>query len=156
MVAFPGNILYPDPGSPAGAGWRKCTGPIHLYTLLRMKTEQTRYRETLLVIVLGFSILFLITDRIWMLYVALGTGITGMLSMRLNGWIHHGWLFLGEKMGWVMSKVLLGALYIVILLPVSALARVSRKEIMNLKSPEKSGFHKRNHLYGPDDLENMW
>jgi len=121
-----------------------------------MKTEKTKYRETLLVIVLGFSILFLITNRNWMLYVALGTGIAGMLSMRLNGWIHHGWLFLGEKMGWVMSKVLLGALYIVILLPVSAMARISRKEIMNLNSPEKSGFHKRDQLYGPEDMKNMW
>lgn len=121
-----------------------------------MKTAQTRYRETLLVIVLGFSILFLITGRDWMLYVSIGSGVTGMLSLKLNKWIHHGWLFLGEKMGWLMSKIILGALYIVILLPVSALARISRKEIMNLKSPEKSGFHRRDHLFGPQDLENMW
>ncbi|MDX2432966.1 MAG: SxtJ family membrane protein [Bacteroides sp.] len=121
-----------------------------------MKTEQTRYRETLLVIVLGFSILYLITDREWMLYVALGTGIAGMISMKLNEWIHRAWFFLGEKMGWVVSKVILGALYIVILLPVSTLARISRKEIMNLKSPDKSGYHQRDHLYAPDDLENMW
>ena len=121
-----------------------------------MKTLQTRYRETLLVIVLGFSILFLVTERDWMLYVALGSGVAGMLSMKLNGWIHHGWLFIGEKMGWVMSKLILGALYIAILLPVSALARISRKEIMNLKSPEKSGFHRRDHQFKPEDLENMW
>ncbi len=121
-----------------------------------MKTENTKYRETLLVIVLGFSLLYLIMDREWMFYLSLGMGIVGMLSMKLNSWIHKGWLFLGEKMGWVMSKVLLGALYIVILLPVSFLAGLFRKEIMNLKSPEKSGFFRRDHEYVPGDLENMW
>lgn len=121
-----------------------------------MKTELTKYRETLLVIVLGFSLLYLILDREWMLYLALATGIMGMLSMKLNSWIHKGWFFLGEKMGWVVSKIILGALYIVILLPVSLLAGLFRKEIMNLKSPGKSGFHQRNHVYMAEDLENMW
>ncbi len=120
------------------------------------KTERYQYRETLLVIVLGFSLLYLVTDREWMLYLALGTGIAGMLSVRINRWIHHGWFFLGEKMGWVVSKLLLGILYIAILLPVSTLARLSRKEVMNLKSPEKSGYHPRDHQYVPEDLENMW
>jgi len=121
-----------------------------------MKTEKTKYRETLLVIVLGFSLLYLILEREWMFYLALGIGIAGMLSMKLNSWIHRGWFFLGEKMGWLVSKLVLGALFIIVLLPMSLLAALFRKEIMNLKSPEKSGFHRRDHNYAPRDLENMW
>jgi hypothetical protein len=59
--------------------------------------DKVKYRETLLVIVLGFSVLYLILGRNWMLYTALGLGIAGMLSAPLNRWIHMAWLFTGEK-----------------------------------------------------------
>jgi hypothetical protein len=118
--------------------------------------DRTRYRETLLVIVLGFSLLYLILDRNWMLYAALGLGIAGMLSIQVNRWIHMAWFFLGEKLGFVVSKVVLGALFFVVLIPMSMLARIFRKDIMNLRAPHKSGFHHRDHLYDPGDFENMW
>ncbi|MCP4310119.1 MAG: hypothetical protein GY790_02550 [Bacteroidetes bacterium] len=124
--------------------------------MMKAQTERSKYRETLLVIVLGFSLLYLILDREWMLYVALGTGIIGMLSMKLNQWIHQGWLFIGEKLGFVVNKLVMGALYVAILLPISMLARIFRKDVMHLKPSTKSGFHKRDHLYEPDDLENTW
>lgn len=118
--------------------------------------ERTKYRETLLVIVLGFSLLYLILDRNWMLYTALGLGISGMLSSDLNRWIHMAWFFIGEKMGFVVSKVVLGALFFSVLIPISLLARIFRKDIMNLRSPRKSSFHQRDHLFEPGDFENMW
>ena len=118
--------------------------------------EKVKYRETLLVIVLGFSLLYLILDRDWMLHTALGLGILGMLSVQMNRWIHVAWFFIGEKMGYVISKVVLGALYIAVLVPVSLLARIFRKDLMNLKSPHMSGFHQRDHLFDPGDFENMW
>ena len=118
--------------------------------------DRAKYRETLLVIVLGFSLLYLILDRNWMLYTAIGAGITGMLSVQLNRWIHMAWFFIGEKLGFVVSKVVLGALFFVVLLPMGLLSRLFRRDIMNLKSPGRSGFHQRDHLYDPEDLENMW
>lgn len=118
--------------------------------------DKVKYRETLLVIVLGFSVLYLILDRSWMLYTALGLGIAGMLSSHLNRWIHVAWFFIGEKIGFVVSKVLLGAVYFIVLIPMSMLARLFRKDIMNLKSSGSSGFHNRDQLYEPADLDNMW
>ena len=118
--------------------------------------EKIKYRETLLVIVLGFAILYLVLDREWMLYVALGAGIAGMISLTLNRWIHKAWFFLGEKLGFVVSKVILGTVFIVILLPLGLLSGIFRKDIMNLRSPGRNGYHQRDHLYQPGDLENMW
>ncbi|MFH0758653.1 MAG: SxtJ family membrane protein [Bacteroidota bacterium] len=118
--------------------------------------EKVKYRETLLVIVLGFSVLYLILDRNWMLYTALGVGMVGMLSAQLNRWIHQAWFFMGEKIGFVVSKVLLGALFFIVLIPMSLIARVFRKDIMHLKAPSASAYHQRDHLYEPADLENMW
>jgi len=119
-------------------------------------TEKIKYRETLLVIVLGFALLSLILKRDWMLYVALGTGVAGMLSLYLNRWIHMGWFFLGEKLGFVVNKVVLGAVFFIVLMPMGLLSKLFRKDIMNLRLPEKSTYHHRDHTYGPDDIENMW
>jgi polyferredoxin len=119
-------------------------------------SDKARYRETLLVIVLGFSILYLILEKSWMLYAALSAGILGMLSPLINRWIHVGWFFLGEKMGFVVSKIVLGAVYFAVLLPMGFLSRIFRKDPLHLKSPGKSGFHRRDHLYVPEDFENMW
>ena len=117
--------------------------------------EQTRYRETLLVIVLGFSLLYLVFDRGWMLYVALGLGIPGIISLRLNRMIHSAWFFIGEKLGFVVGKVVLGVIFFCILLPVSLLSRLFRKDMMNLKSGMPR-YHSRDHRYTPEDFINMW
>ena len=79
-------------------------------------SEKTKYRETLLVIVLGFSILSLILHLEWMLISALAIGVLGMLSMSLNRWIHVAWFFLGEKLGFVVSKILLGTIFYLLVL----------------------------------------
>lgn len=118
--------------------------------------QDARYRETLLVIVLGFSLLFLLFDRDWMLWVAVGLGIGGLLSVKLNRLIHRAWFFIGEKLGFVVGKVVLTMIFAGILLPVSFLARLFRKDPMNLRPPGNPRYHERDHRYSPDDLVNMW
>lgn len=118
--------------------------------------ELTRYRETLLVIVLGFSLLYLIFGRNWMLYTALGIGIPGIISVKINRLIHFAWFFIGEKLGFVVGKVVLGVIFFFILLPVSFLSRLFRKDMMNLKAPGNPRYHSRDHRYTPDDFINMW
>jgi hypothetical protein len=115
-----------------------------------------KYRETLLVIVLGFSVLYLILDRDWLFYTALATGIAGMLSLDLNRWIHMAWHFLGEKLGFVVGKVILGIIFLLILLPMGMLSRVFRKDPLKLRVTGKSNYHQRDHRYEAGDLENMW
>jgi hypothetical protein len=78
-----------------------------------------------------------------------------MLSIHLNRWIHVLWFFLGDKLGFVVSKVVLGAVFIAVLLPMGLLSGIFRKDIMNLRSARGS-YHSRQHTYGAEDLENMW
>ena len=120
------------------------------------KNSPLHYRETLLVIVLGFSVLYVILDRDWLLYTALILGITGMVSMAWNRLIHRGWFFLGEKLGFVVSRLVLGALFFAILLPVSLMARLFRKDVMQVRSRGGSTWKKRDHLYTGDDMTDMW
>lgn len=120
------------------------------------KNSPLHYRETLLVIVLGFSVLYVILDRDWLLYTALILGITGMVSMAWNRLIHRAWFFLGEKLGFVVSRLVLGALFFAILLPVSLMARLFRKDVMQVRSRGGSTWKKRDHLYTGDDMTDMW
>ena len=113
-------------------------------------------RETLLVIVLGFGGLYLWLDRPWLLYTALIAGVAGMLSLRLNRWIHRGWFFLGDQLGRVMGKVLLGVIFFLVLFPLSLLSRLTGRKAIQLKKPENGTYAPRDHVYTRDDLENMW
>ena len=118
--------------------------------------DRVKVRETLLVIVLGFGLLYLWQDRPWMLYTALGAGVAGMISLRLNQWIHRGWFFLGDQMGRVMGKLLLGVIFFLVLVPVSLLSRLFRNDVFQLRKPANGTYHSRDHLYRAQDLENMW
>jgi len=118
--------------------------------------ENRKIRDTLLVIVLGFGLLYLILGKPWLLYTALGTGVAGMLSLSLNRVIHKAWFFMGDKLGWVVSKLVLGAIFLVVLLPTSMLARLFRRNAVPWKKSGNGTYHTRNHDYTPPDLENMW
>jgi hypothetical protein len=118
--------------------------------------ESVRYRETLLVIVLGFSLLYLFLDHTWLLYVAVLSGIPGLVSLRLNRWIHLGWYFIGEKLGFVVNKIVLGIIYLLVLVLMGMLSRLFRKDILNIQGKGGPAYHLRKHQYTPEDFENLW
>ena len=115
-----------------------------------------KLRDTLLVIVLGFALLYVIFDRSWMLYVSIGVGITGTISLKVNQWIHLAWFFIAEKLGFVMNKVVLGILYTVILIPFALLSQIFRKDNLSIKTNRKFDYITRDHHYTPEDMEELW
>lgn len=66
------------------------------------------------------------------------------------------WFGLSNVMGAVVSKVLLSAVYIALVLPVGVLRRLAGKDSMRLKVFKKdttSVMHVRNHQFTAEDLE---
>ena len=90
------------------------------------------------------------------LFVAAGIGIAGIISDKLTHWIHGAWFFLADVMGYIMSKVILGTLFVVVLLPVALMAKIFRKDIMMIKKGYPSYFVENPISYEPKDLENPW
>lgn len=119
-----------------------------------MKKEKTL--EAILVITTGFLLLFLIYDKEWFLYVSLGVGIVGILINPLATLLAKGWYKLGELMGFVVSKVVLTALFFVFLVPISFLYNIFNKDTLKLKKTGESLWVNRNHDYVSDDLKNSW
>ena len=73
----------------------------------------------------------------------------------LNGitWL---WFKISEVLGWINSRILLGVVFFIILVPISFIARLLNKTAIKLKKSNDSYYKVRNHSYTPEDIENMW
>ena len=115
-----------------------------------------REKETIITIMVGCLVLYKVFSIPALLLVTLGIGIAGIASDKLTHWIHRAWFLLADILGYVMSKIILGALFIVVLLPLALMAKIFRKDIMMMKKDYPSYFVEKHMVYQPKDLENPW
>lgn len=121
-----------------------------------IEIDKNKSLETSLVLTTGFLILFLIFGNIWLLYAALALGIVGIFIKPVARYIAVAWFKLADILNFVVSKVILGILFFIILWPVSMLSRIFNKDKLQLKKSEKSTWILRNHNYSASDLKNIW
>ena len=115
-----------------------------------------REKETIITIMVGCIILSKVFTIPVLLLVTVGIGIAGIASDKLTHWIHKAWFKLADILGFVMSKVILGTLFLVVLLPIALMAKIFRKDIMMMKKDYPSYFIEKHMVYKPKDLENPW
>lgn len=118
--------------------------------------DRNKSLETSLVLTTGFLILFLIFGNQWFLYLALTFGVIGIFIKSLAKYIAILWFKLADILNFFVSKIILGALFFVILWPVSLLYKISNKDKLRLKRSENSTWVERNHSYNSADLKNIW
>ncbi|GJM32885.1 MAG: hypothetical protein DHS20C18_18860 [Saprospiraceae bacterium] len=112
--------------------------------------------ESILGIVIGFLILFLIFDQRWMIFVSLIVGLAGLFSTFLAQYIDWAWMKFVRILGWINSRILLSLVFFVVLLPLALLSRLFKKDPLMLKKRTDSYFKERNHTFTPKDLEHPW
>jgi hypothetical protein len=118
--------------------------------------EKIKQKETILTIVLGLLVIYLVKKAKILLWIIFGVGLSGLFSDYLTEKIHWLWMKISHIMGSVMSKVLLSIIFYVFLFPIALLARMSNKNILQLKKSSGSYYAERNHAYKKEDLENIW
>jgi hypothetical protein len=139
----------------ASGNWREfCVSTIYLHHFLAMKVA--REKETIITIMVGCIVLSKVFSIPVLLLVTLGIGIAGIASDKLTRWIHKAWFLLADILGYVMSKIILGTLFIFVLIPIALLAKIFRKDIMMVKKDYPSYFVEKHTVYEPKDLENPW
>lgn len=125
--------------------------------------KQDRYK-TILVIVTGFLVIA------WVLFVkdyskaaeilakvAVGIGLISVFIPIAAKGIEWVWLKFAHLLGWINSKILLGLIFFIFLLPIAWLSRLFTKDPLKLNGRQlKSLYNDRNHLYTKEDLENIW
>jgi len=154
MVADPADFLSSDHRI-APVLWREqCDCTFYIHDILNM--DNSREKTTVVTIMVVFLLLYGIFSFRALWLVAFIIGLASLFSGYLTRWIHKGWFFLGGLLGKVMSRVVFGILFFVILLPVAYISKIFRKDIMMMKKNYPSYFVDRNMVYEPKDLEKPW
>lgn len=156
MVVIACNLLHFNYWSSPDYWFGQSCRSLYLYLVLIM--SKSRATETILTISIGFLVLFLLKsqEHIWMLYTALTIGVLGLFWKWFRIQIHLFWFWLADKLGFVMSRLILSILFVLILIPFALLAGLFRKDSMFMKGGQQSYFKSRSHLYSSEDLENPW
>ncbi len=121
-----------------------------------MVINKEKRLETLLVIVAALIGAWFIFEKKWLLLVAFGLAIIALFIPLLGDLLTKGWLKFSELLGFVMSKVLLGAVFFIFLTPISWLYRLFSKDSLQLKRHPETYWKDRNHSFTKKDLENTW
>ena len=115
--------------------------------------------QSILVIVLGFLLLYFIFRWQGFLVISVVLGLPGLLSSYLRTYIVKGWEKLAKVLGFINSRIILSVIFFLILTPIALLSRLFSKDRMQLrrKRPEEDSYFKiREHEYGAEDFENPW
>jgi len=125
--------------------------------MLPKKIDEVEKLKALLVMVTGFIVIgYIFKSNNW--YYAAGIiGVVTLAIPAIGHWTVWLWYKIAEVMGWVMSRVLLSAIFFLFLFPISIFVKMSAKNMMMLKRiKEKSVYTERNHKYKKEDIEHIW
>lgn len=105
-----------------------------------MNAKKDTSKSTILVISMGFLVLYLAFLLKWMLLVSLCVGLIGVSSTYLSEKIEWVWMKLAKVLGYIMPNIILSILFFLVLFPISLLAKLSKKDPLMLSSKHKSYF----------------
>ena len=116
----------------------------------------SKQQESVLAIIAGLVVATLLNGRYLFLAIAGALGVT-LPFPAITQWIHLGWMFISNVLGWIMRHIILFILFFVFLTPFAFLLRLFGKRTMLIhRRNEESFFVDRKHVYGPQDFINPW
>lgn len=106
-----------------------------------MKTKKNETLKTVLIISVGFAILFFLTSLKWLLIVSILVGLLGIISENVSGLISFLWMQLSKILSFIISNTLLTLVFYLILFPLALLSKlIGKGDSLNLKNkPESLG-----------------
>jgi hypothetical protein len=120
------------------------------------ESEKTKAQ---LVIVTGLVVLYFIfkSRYPYFLVAAAAVGVLSIAIPAIGDLIVKGWYKLAEILGAINGRILLSAVFFLVLFPVAFIAKIGKKNVLSLKREHKgSVFVERNHKYSAKDLEQVW
>lgn len=125
--------------------------------MVNKNNKESNYTQTLLVLGIGFSVLFLMTERMLFIYLVIVLLTAGAISPKIGRFIDFLWMKLGEILGMVIPKIILGIVFYLFLTPVAFLSKVfSKEDSLMLKNRLGSTFKNINKHYIPKYFETPW
>ncbi|RPF79500.1 MAG: hypothetical protein CBC65_008415 [Rhodothermaceae bacterium TMED105] len=113
-------------------------------------------QTTVLVITIGFIILFLFYDMDWMIYTSVIVGTLGAFSEWVARKIEWFWFKLAHILSLIFPKILLTAIFFLLLVPIARLSKWFTKDPLSLKKKEDSTFVEVENIDIKQSMERTW
>lgn len=113
--------------------------------------------KTVLTIVVGFILVYLITKMKWSLSVAFFVGLAGVLSDFLAKQIDFVWMKLTLVLSYIVPNIVLTIVFYVFLFPIALLTRLfGKKDPMHLKNTASTLFKHNEKVFDKAYFEKHW
>ena len=77
--------------------------------------------------------------RVWTLFISMPAGILGILRPGLLLYPYRAWMKLGHILGWVNSRIILGLVFLIVLIPISLVMKsIGHDPLRTKKFSQKS------------------
>jgi hypothetical protein len=119
-----------------------------------MTEERKEQYKTLLIIAAGFALIGWRTHHPYIVIIAAVIVVSGLLSPYLLRKIAEIWMWIGEKIGAVTSRIILSIVFIFFLTPISFFYRAFSNKAKEYKN--ETYFIERNYTYTAADLEKIF
>jgi hypothetical protein len=119
-----------------------------------MKTGTSK--STILVISMGFLMLYLVFAWKWPIYVSLIVGAIGIVSSYLSKKIEWIWMQISKVMEYIVPNLLLSIVFFLILFPISLLFKLFNKDSLMLSDKYKTYFVDINKEMDKKSFEKTW
>jgi hypothetical protein len=81
------------------------------------------------------------SPRMWALVIAVTLTVLGVLVPRVLRPVHRAWMQLAEVLGWINTRIILLAVFFVVIAPTGAILRLIGRDILQLKfSPTAESY----------------
>lgn len=118
--------------------------------------DRSKAYESVLALLLGVLLLARLHHPAW-LTVALVLTLATLLVPWLARVVAWGWISLAELIGKVVSRVLLGAVFFLVITPIGLVRRLTGHDSLQLSPPRNgTAFTHRAHQFVAKDLEKPW
>lgn len=118
--------------------------------------DRSKAYENVLALVFGLLLLAYFHNPLW-LPIAIGLVLATLISPWLARAVAWLWLKLALSIGFVVSRILLGIVFFLILTPMALFQRLLKKNPLQLEPPATgSAFIERPHQFTGSDLERPW
>lgn len=121
-------------------------------------SQSSNPTKTVLVITVGFVVLFWISKQDVMLYIALGVGALGGISDFFAEKIDWLWTKLGWLLSLIVPNIIMTLVFFLVLTPTAFLSRLfGKSDPLDVKNTQSSLFkEKENRSYSKESFEKPW
>jgi hypothetical protein len=119
--------------------------------------NKLKAKSTILVIVMGFLIIYAYSKNFNFLNVSIIIGLLGVISDKASLFIDKIWFKISFILSLIIPNILLGSIFYLILFPIALLSRLfGNKDPLNLKNSLKTLFINKNTNFKAKSFEQPW